>query len=169
MTQVQTEIDRLESAKQAIASAIADKGVTVPSGTMLDGMAALIGSIEAPGGGGSVALTLKNYGTFTPASELSVTSSSPLTIEHGCGVTPDVILIYNQAVVGSGKVKHLLAIRMSDGYFAISSANANTASTSKNKTTLTWNEQTFQIKNPITTYNFSTVSYRWEAYANETI
>ena len=56
MTQVQTEIDRLESAKQAIASAIADKGVTVPSGTMLDGMAALIESIEAGGGNPTVVI-----------------------------------------------------------------------------------------------------------------
>lgn len=44
---VQTEIGRLRSAKSAIAAAIADKGVTVPDGTKLDGMAALIDSIEA--------------------------------------------------------------------------------------------------------------------------
>lgn len=44
-----TEISRLKSAKSAIAAAIAGKGVTVPDGTMLDGMAALIESIEAGG------------------------------------------------------------------------------------------------------------------------
>ena len=46
---VQTEINRLSSAKTAIASAIAAKGVTVPSTTKLDGMAPLIESIPAGG------------------------------------------------------------------------------------------------------------------------
>ena len=49
---VQTEIGRLSGAKSAIAAAIADKGVTVPDGTKIDGMAALIARIEV--GGGSV-------------------------------------------------------------------------------------------------------------------
>ena len=44
---VQSEITRIESAKTAIATAIAGKGVTVPDGTKLDGMAALVESIEA--------------------------------------------------------------------------------------------------------------------------
>lgn len=43
---VQTEISRLESAKQAIASAIAGKGVTVPNGTPIDGMANLVQNIQ---------------------------------------------------------------------------------------------------------------------------
>lgn len=49
---VQTEITRIESAKTAIATAIEGKGVTVPEGTKLDGMAPLIEAIEAGGGGG---------------------------------------------------------------------------------------------------------------------
>ena len=49
---IQGEITRLETAKSAIAAAIAGKGVTVPDGTMLDGMADLIAGIEAGGGGG---------------------------------------------------------------------------------------------------------------------
>ena len=48
---IQTEITRIESAKTAIASAIEGKGVTVPDGTLLDGMAPLIESIEAGGVG----------------------------------------------------------------------------------------------------------------------
>ena len=47
---VQSEITRIESAKTAIATAIEGKGVTVPEGTKLDGLAALIDAIE---GGGS--------------------------------------------------------------------------------------------------------------------
>lgn len=48
---IQSEIDRMTAAKTAIAAAIANKGVSVPDGTLLDGFAALIDSIEA---GGSV-------------------------------------------------------------------------------------------------------------------
>ena len=43
---VADEITRLQSAKSAIASAIADKGVTVPAATKLDGYPALIGQIS---------------------------------------------------------------------------------------------------------------------------
>lgn len=48
---VQSEITRLQNAKSAIKTAIEGKGVTVPDGTLLDGMASLIESIEAGGGG----------------------------------------------------------------------------------------------------------------------
>ena len=46
---IQTELTRLTNAKAAIQSAIEGKGVTVPDGTLLDGMAALIEGIEAGG------------------------------------------------------------------------------------------------------------------------
>lgn len=63
---IQTQIDRLASAKAAIKTAIEGKGVTVPDGTLLDGMAALIGSIEAGGGGMKVEVF-----SLTPAKEMS--------------------------------------------------------------------------------------------------
>ena len=44
---IQSELTRLTDAKAAIKTAIEGKGVTVPSGTLLDGMAALIESIES--------------------------------------------------------------------------------------------------------------------------
>ena len=47
---IQSELIRLTNAKTAIQTAIEGKGVTVPSGTLLDGMAALIDAIEAGGG-----------------------------------------------------------------------------------------------------------------------
>ena len=62
---IQTELTRLTNAKAAIQTAIEGKGVTVPSGTLLDGMAALIESIEAGGGGNIVA------GSFTPTSNMT--------------------------------------------------------------------------------------------------
>lgn len=60
---IQSEITRLETAKSAIAAAIAGKGVTVPDGTLLDGMAALIEAIQAGGGGGF------QTGIYTPAED----------------------------------------------------------------------------------------------------
>ena len=47
---IQTELTRIINAKAAIKTAIEGKGVTVPEGTKLDGMATLIESIEASGG-----------------------------------------------------------------------------------------------------------------------
>lgn len=48
---ISSEITRISNAKTAIAESIANKGVTVPSGTKIDGMATLIDSIQTGGGG----------------------------------------------------------------------------------------------------------------------
>ena len=68
---VQSEITRLANAKTALATAIEGKGVTVPEGTKLDGMAALIESIEA--GGGADISPWVDMVTFsiTPAEDLT--------------------------------------------------------------------------------------------------
>ena len=68
---IQSEIARMESAKTAIATAIEGKGVTVPDGTLLDGMAALIESIEA-GGGADISpwLDMVTF-SITPAEDLT--------------------------------------------------------------------------------------------------
>lgn len=57
---VQSQIDRIAAAKASIVAAIEGKGVTVPAGTLLDGMAALIESIQT-GGGSATSIT----GTIT--------------------------------------------------------------------------------------------------------
>ena len=49
---IQTELTRITNAKTAIKTAIEGKGVAVPDNTLLDGMAALIESIQAGGGSG---------------------------------------------------------------------------------------------------------------------
>ena len=54
---ISSEITRISNAKTAIAESIANKGVTVPSGTKIDGMAALIDSIQTGGGGGETSET----------------------------------------------------------------------------------------------------------------
>ena len=72
---IQTELTRIINAKAAIKTAIEGKGVTVPGGTLLDGMASLIESIEAGGGGGAGELF---HTEITPA-----TSGEVLTLEVG--------------------------------------------------------------------------------------
>ena len=68
---VQSEITRIESAKTAIATAIEGKGVTVPDGTLLDGMASLIESIEAGGGEETLFGTYFETGSIIPASDIT--------------------------------------------------------------------------------------------------
>ena len=79
---IQTELTRITNAKAAIKTAIEGKGVTVPSDTLLDGMASLIESIDAGGG----AFTT---GNFTP----SETTYSTI-IEHGLGIVPNYTALF---------------------------------------------------------------------------
>ena len=81
---IQTDLSRLITAKAAIKEAIEGKGVTVPDGTLLDGMAALIESIEA-GGGGATGITT---GVYIPAS-----TGYDNVITHGLGVIPKLFAI----------------------------------------------------------------------------
>lgn len=79
---IASDVTRIESAKVAIKAAIEGKGVTVPDGTLLDGMAALIESIEA--GGGNFAI-----GTFTTTDDIK----SNVVINHNLGVKPKFIIV----------------------------------------------------------------------------
>lgn len=54
---ISSEITRISNAKTAIAESITNKGVTVPSGTKIDGMATLIDSIPTGGGSGDTSET----------------------------------------------------------------------------------------------------------------
>ena len=80
---IQTELTRITNAKAAIKTAIEGKGVTVPDGTLLDGMAALIDGIE----GGVCTIT---SGSFTPASD----PTYGYTVTHGLGKIPDVFVCW---------------------------------------------------------------------------
>ena len=92
---IQTELTRITNAKAAIKTAIEGKGVTVPDGTLLDGMAALIDSIEAGGGSGgdlsAIGVSKMDSGTITMASGNSV-----LTIVNQLGVIPKIIFVYTK-------------------------------------------------------------------------
>ena len=80
---IQTELTRITNAKTAIKTAIEGKGVTVPDATLLDGMAALIESIEA-GGGAEIAT-----GSFTNISQENYSTE----ITHGLGKIPKIVII----------------------------------------------------------------------------
>ena len=75
---IQTELTRITNAKAAVKAAIEGKGVTVPEGTLIDGMAALIESIEAGGGGG---INLGDY--FTNIIVASITPAEDMMIGNG--------------------------------------------------------------------------------------
>ena len=79
---IQTELTRITNAKAAVKAAIEGKGVTVPDGTLLDGMAPLIESIEA--GGVNLAT-----GTFTTTDDIK----SNVVINHNLGVKPKFIIV----------------------------------------------------------------------------
>ena len=79
---IQTELTRITNAKAAIKTAIEGKGITVPDATLLDGMAAMIESIET-GGGARIA-----RGTITPASLVNY-----IEVTHGLGVIPNFAFI----------------------------------------------------------------------------
>ena len=96
---IQTELTRITNAKAAIKTAVEGKGVTVPAGTLLDGMASLIESIEAGGGGFQVAL-----GTYTPAETKSLNTTSAVQIEHNAGFTPDAFIFYKASTDTYGMI-----------------------------------------------------------------
>lgn len=77
---IQTELTRITNAKTAIKTAIEGKGVAVPEGTLLDGMAPLIESIEAginaTGGTITVSSDVNNY-----------------VLTHGLGEVPKFFVI----------------------------------------------------------------------------
>ena len=80
---IQTELTRITNAKAAIKAAIEGKGVTVPEGTKLDGMAALVEAISAGGGMNFVT------GTFTTTDDIT----SNIVITHDLGVKPQLFFV----------------------------------------------------------------------------
>ena len=91
---IQTELTRITNAKAAIKTAIEGKGVTVPDGALLDGMASLIESIEA--GGGKV-----TTGTFTPAENIVIGSDFSYEINHGLGEIPQYFFLFRDLMYDS--------------------------------------------------------------------
>ena len=86
---ISSEITRISNAKTAISESIANKGVTVPSGTKIDGMATLIDSIQTGGAAAqpSKALTVTSNGTttITPDAPYDAIKQVDLTVNVASG------------------------------------------------------------------------------------
>lgn len=119
---IQTELTRITNAKAAVKAAIEGKGVTVPEGTLLDGMAPLIESIEAGGGDFSI-----QTGTITFA-ESYKPSSTPLVISHSLGKTPFAFIAYN-GTHGSLPAYQIAYLYKLNAYSGSSMARRSTYST----------------------------------------
>ena len=90
---ISSEITRISNAKTAIAESIANKGVTVPSGTKIDGMAALIDSIQT---GGAPSLQSKSI-TYTS------NGTATITPDEGYDALKKVDVTVNVASGGGGE------------------------------------------------------------------
>ena len=89
---VQSEITRLQNAKAAIKAAIEGKGVTVPTWTLLDGMAALIESIEAGGSGGGGFDS--NHVDIAYGSFVTATAVTGVRVDCGFPISKDDAFMY---------------------------------------------------------------------------
>ena len=94
---ISSEITRISNAKTAIAESIANKGVTVPSGTKIDGMATLIDSIQTGGAAvqPSKALTVTSNGTttITPDASYDAIKQVDLTVNVSGGGVEDTVTV----------------------------------------------------------------------------
>lgn len=88
---IQTELTRLTNAKAAIKAAIEGKGVTVPDATLLDGMAALITSIQAGGGVGVVTGSFTQAETFNIYSKVFSIDTGATDVQQGIVYLRDAI------------------------------------------------------------------------------
>ena len=153
---VQTELTRITNAKAAIKAAIEGKGVTVPDGTLLDGMAALIESIEA-GGANYNSKIVK--GSFTLAERTEVPSqtnptSDAFKIEHNAGFVPRAVFLYTGKIATDCPTLYVsvVTLRSGDVYYMTTSAvykygtnqrYANNNSTAANS--YNWNDSVVSI------------------------
>lgn len=183
---IQTELTRITNAKAAVKAAIEGKGVTVPEGTKLDGLAALVESIEA---GGGVELQYNRLypaatGTFTPAGRTQVVVGSPLIIEHNAGIIPFVVKVTSNGMAEAGDLEFIVAWRIphySDGYYDRSqlySVSSRRGSTSTNRNTKYGNVysgslEAWDIKNVVLAQGDSSFyvnagkTYTWIVYGIE--
>ncbi|MGI6028205.1 MAG: hypothetical protein ACOX81_02180 [Candidatus Heteroscillospira sp.] len=170
---------RIEEAKAAIAAAIAEKGVDVPEGTKIDGMAELIAAIEAGGGG-------IETGSFCLA-EFRVLYQNQYTISHSLGVIPSYVFVWYEDLfsIAAGRTPHQLyslscsPTRCLCLYQYSGTSYLNTSSESidfdwlKNPSTYgaprinigSVTETSFSIGSPLLQPGLAPVNYRWVVVA----
>ena len=112
---IQTELTRIINAKAAIKTAIEGKGVTVPDGTLLDGMAALIEAIEVGGSSDYTPFELVTMGTITPTEDTE-NLAIPIPDNVGTNTLRAIWLIANNSIknyAGSIEAKYQISWYMS--------------------------------------------------------
>lgn len=111
---IASEISRLQTAKANLKTSIENKGVTVPSSTLLSGYSALVDQIS--GGGGGVV----NYetGTYTPTSDtikptisfsnphntlpiLAIMIDTTTSFNYAANTNVSVVVIYFETAIGT--------------------------------------------------------------------
>ena len=134
---IQTELTRITNAKAAIKAAIEGKGVTVPDATLLDGMASLIESIEA-GGGGSGYIVESHVVTF--AEEIACAAGGSVELCDTAIQTPLCLGMVTYANYAKNDayvpalafgVSHNLIKRVSTSGHAFATTDSNYTATSK--------------------------------------
>lgn len=98
----------------SIVAAIEGKGVTVPDGTLLDGMASLIESIEAGGGSAKVYIEQKTFAS----------DQTSVKITHNFGELPTIFL---QLIIATSSGKYTRKARIGVGYTKDGNAYGTTA------------------------------------------
>lgn len=103
---IKTEITRLQNAKASIKTAIEGRGVIVPDGTKLDGMAALVDSISSGGGSSSETWVLNSYGRMTSSfTGISFVSNGETFSSITYGKQGFMVrLLYDSTAVGGGSL-----------------------------------------------------------------
>ena len=153
----------------SIVAAIEGKGVTVPDGTLLDGMASLIESIEAGGGGGLPSpFTNITTGTFTLT---SLAYANAYTITHGLGKVPKLFAIYidKSGNFSGGALDYVLYMDNSNTYFSDPGVGCGAARKYANvsvikRSNVIISENTFTY-NDSQSYFGGNTAYRWVAIA----
>lgn len=83
---IQTELARIKGAKADLQSWVEKNGVTVPDGTLIDGLVELAKTVETGGGGEYIV----EEGQFIPTENVKTYGS----IEHSLGVAPFFYVIF---------------------------------------------------------------------------
>lgn len=112
---IQTDLTRIKNAKAAIETAIEGKGVTVPDGTLLDGMASLIEAIEVGGSSDYTPFELVTIGTITPTEDTQ-NLAIPIPDNVGTNTLRAIWLIANNSIVdyaGGIEVRYRISWYMS--------------------------------------------------------
>ena len=94
---IQAELTRITNAKAAVKAAIEGKGVTVPDGTLLDGMAPLIESIEVGGSSDYTPFELVTMGTIIPTEDTD-NLAIPIPDNIGTNTLRAIWLIANNSI-----------------------------------------------------------------------